>query len=128
MGPTNDEPQLHPGRLSLPAAADVQLLRALAGPELQAQTQTETQTEGEAMSAPLAGVLDAIGAGPDLRRGLCVWSWHIFDEVDDPVIIDQAIALCRQCCVLGKCSEWVNSLPASKRPVGVTAAVLRRPA
>jgi Transcription factor WhiB len=78
------------------------------------------------MSAQLAGIIEALAGAPNLERGLCVWNWHLFDETDDPAAVDQAIGLCRQCPVLAQCAEYVASLPARKRPVGVIAGEVRR--
>jgi hypothetical protein len=57
------------------------------------------------MSAQLAGILDAIAAGPNLG-GLCAWQWDLFDDTDNPAAIEQAVELCRQCPVLARCAEW----------------------
>jgi hypothetical protein len=73
------------------------------------------------------GVLDALHAAPDLRDGLCIWQWDLFDETDDPAAVEHAISLCQQCPVLSRCRDYVESLPPSNRPFGTTAAVCRRP-
>lgn len=70
----------------------------------------------------LAGWLDAIGAGPDLRDGNCIGKWDIFDDVDLP---DEALELCEWCPVLQRCRDWVDRLPAAKRPVGVVGGEVR---
>jgi hypothetical protein len=98
-------------RLPVSSAAHVQVLPEVA--------------EENTVSKQLAGILDAIAAAPDLR-GLCAWQWDLFDQVDDPAAVEQAIGLCRQCPVLAQCAQWVASLPPRRRPVGVVAGVVRQ--
>jgi len=45
----------------------------------------------------------------------------VWDETDDPEIIEYAIAQCQICPVLEDCRSFVDSLKPSKRPVGVIA-------
>jgi Transcription factor WhiB len=58
------------------------------------------------VSAQLDAILDAFAAGPDLHRGLCAWQWDLFDSTDDPLAVERAVELCRQCPVLTQCAEW----------------------
>ncbi|WP_082969089.1 WhiB family transcriptional regulator [Mycobacterium sp. E2699] len=37
---------------------------------------------------------------------------------------ETAQAICRQCPALAECRDWTNSLPRSKRPLGVTAGLV----
>ena len=78
------------------------------------------------MSA-INGVLDAIAAAPDLRRGRCVGQWEVWDSWDDVGLVEYAIAGCQSCAELQKCRDYVESLPARHRPHGVIAGVCRRP-
>lgn len=73
------------------------------------------------MAPNLAGWLAVIAAGPDLRRGRCVGQHDLWQAVDDPAAVEAAVAGCRECPVLDRCSDWVDSLPPSKQPFGVTA-------
>jgi hypothetical protein len=69
----------------------------------------------------LDGWLDAIGNAPDLEHGLCVGNWDLFDDVDLP---DEALALCRQCGVLARCTEWASTL-SDRQLSGVVAGEVR---
>jgi ribosomal protein L37AE/L43A len=65
---------------------------------------------------------------PKLTGARCKGRAPLFDcDDDDPEIIQYAIWQCRACPALAACSAWVDSLPPSQRPLGVTAAVMRRP-
>ncbi len=75
----------------------------------------------------LAGLLDAIPAAPPLERGRCIDQWDLFDATDDPAAVELAIQLCQECPVLNRCREWVDSLPKSKRPIGVCGGVVNTP-
>jgi len=39
----------------------------------------------------------------------------------------QALALCSRCDSLQRCGEWLESLPRSRRPLGVVAGRIRAP-
>lgn len=73
------------------------------------------------MNGQLAGMLDAIGAGPDLSRGTCVGRWDEWDEVEDQAVIDRTVALCLKCKVLDRCRQWIETTPVSRRASGVLA-------
>lgn len=79
------------------------------------------------MSGQLDRLLAAIGAAPDLERGLCAWQWDLFDNTEDPAAVEQAVELCRQCPALNRCSDWLAGLPPRRRPIGVIAGVVRKP-
>lgn len=80
------------------------------------------------MSDQLVGLMAALGAAPALRGARCRGRAHLFDggpAGEDDVIraarIDQALGLCRRCPALADCRRWHDSLPVSRRPVGVVA-------
>jgi len=72
----------------------------------------------------LAGMLAAIGAAPDLRRGLCVGNWSLWDATDDPAIVDHCVRQCRRCPVLDRCRDWSATL-THRQLSGVVAGVVR---
>ena len=65
--------------------------------------------------------LGDIANGPDLEEGLCIGNWDLFDDVDLP---DEALALCRQCRVLARCTDWAATL-SDRQLSGVVAGVVR---
>lgn len=76
-------------------------------------------------AAELAAVL---GSLPDLRGALCAGRPSLWDErapeeedSDTAARYRLAIAECARCPALAACRRWVESLPPSKRPPGVTA-------
>jgi hypothetical protein len=73
----------------------------------------------------LFGALRGIPHLPDARCGL--ESAELFDEYEDSGIVSAAKAICDRCAARAACSEFVASLPLSKRPLGTTAGVCRRP-
>ncbi len=74
------------------------------------------------MSADLfERLIDTLRGAPHLPGALCVGRWQMFDEADDPVITEAAVELCNACPVLDRCRDWVDSLPARRRPAGVIA-------
>jgi hypothetical protein len=83
----------------------------------------------------LANLLEAIGSGPDLARGLCVGQWDLFDpqeagecEFDAEQRHAAALELCAQCRELDQCRQYVDALPPRRRPRGVIAGrVVREP-
>jgi hypothetical protein len=72
----------------------------------------------------LDGLLDAIAAGPNLERGLCVSQWELFDDTDDPAAVEQATALCSECPVLAVCASWSAGFSANDLS-GVVAGEVR---
>lgn len=88
------------------------------------------------MTAPWVDVLAKVVAGaPSLPGAKCRGRSHLFDErqPDEPADVAndrhaQAAGLCQRCPARDRCTEWVASLPASKRPSGVIAGRRPRPA
>jgi len=72
----------------------------------------------------LAGILDAISAAPDLRRGLCVGHWSLWDATDDPATIELTTQMCLRCPVLDRCRDWSATL-THRQLSGVVAGVVR---
>jgi hypothetical protein len=72
-------------------------------------------------------VWDALGAIPRLSGARCRGRSDIFDEYDDPDIIEYAVNRCHGCPALAACSEWLDGLPRRQRPTGVIAGQLIAP-
>ena len=70
------------------------------------------------------GQLDAISASPELREGLCVGNWSLFDAVDDPIRAPQAAEICTVCPVLPQCAAWSAQYDANQLS-GIVAGVVR---
>lgn len=73
-----------------------------------------------------------LGALPDLAGALCVGRSGLFDSPEpgaDRELAEyqkaRALSLCARCPVLDACTEWLNSLPKSKRPSGIVAGRTR---
>jgi hypothetical protein len=75
----------------------------------------------------LDDLLEALAGAPNLPGAVCVGEHEIFDETEDPGIIDLAIRACHHCPALLACRSWYESLPPTKRPPGVTAGQLNHP-
>jgi hypothetical protein len=74
----------------------------------------------------------ALGAIPRLEGSLCVGRHELFDlrDISDPDRAEaeaRALALCGTCPAALQCRQWVERLPASRRPHGVIAGEVRRP-
>ena len=76
----------------------------------------------------IGNLLLALAGATTLPGARCLGRWSLFDppEVgDNPAVTAQrhaqAIGLCQRCPSLDACGEWVDSLPASKKPAGVVA-------
>jgi WhiB family redox-sensing transcriptional regulator len=79
----------------------------------------------------LADLLGAISAAPNLRGAACTDHRDLFDATTGkaagrPGVYARAIRVCESCPALTACSAWVESLPPSQRPLGVTAGRIRR--
>ncbi len=68
------------------------------------------------------------GAAPPMPAAACKGLGLLFDPAhpgeQPPATEDrhrEALALCEGCEELPPCRDWMNSLPLSKRPLGVTA-------
>jgi len=72
----------------------------------------------------LAGLLGAISAAPDLRRGLCVGNWRDFDQTDNPAVAEACLDLCRRCGVLSQCRDWSSNF-SNRELSGVVAGRVR---
>jgi len=72
----------------------------------------------------LAGMLAAIGAAPDLRHGLCVSNWDLWDQTEDPATIELTTQMCLRCPVLDRCREWSSQF-TNRQLSGVVAGVVR---
>lgn len=86
------------------------------------------------MTAVWADLAAAIGVAPALRGARCRGRSHLFDcgEPHEPAELvaqrhAQALSLCRACPSLGPCSEWLDSLPRSNKPLGVIAGQVHGP-
>jgi hypothetical protein len=77
------------------------------------------------MTAALDNLLEAIGAAPSLPGARCKGS-ILWDETEDPEIIEYTTNKCLACPELAKCRAWLDSLPRRKRPEGVCAGVIIR--
>jgi WhiB family redox-sensing transcriptional regulator len=67
---------------------------------------------------------------PNLPGAACVEHRDIFDAclgkaAGRPLTYTRAIRVCARCPALRECFAWVSSLPASERPYGVTAGIVR---
>jgi WhiB family transcriptional regulator, redox-sensing transcriptional regulator len=70
---------------------------------------------------------------PKLTGAACQGRHVLFDppergqQLDDSDVqyrFESALRICSDCCCLRECSDWVDWLPASKRPAGVVAGRL----
>src|SRR5271165_187673 len=61
---------------------------------------------------------------PISERGLCVGQWDLWDEDADPGVAEQAVSLCLECPVLGRCREWAATL-TNRELSGVVAGIVR---
>lgn len=84
------------------------------------------------MSDNLDGLLGALMGAPHLPGARCVGRHQLFDPPGDhepPERVTErhtaATHLCRNCPALASCEQWVDSLPRTRRPPGVTGGVYR---
>lgn len=73
------------------------------------------------MSATWESLAGALAGIPDLSGARCRGQWSIWDETDNPEVIEYAKNQCEACPALAECREWADSLKPSKRPLGVVA-------
>lgn len=78
-----------------------------------------------------ADLFGMLASTPKLTGALCrghapLWDYDEADD-DDPAIERFLVNRCRACPALAACSAWVESLPPSQIPLGVTAGLMRRP-
>ncbi len=77
-----------------------------------------------------AQLLATLATTPNLPGAACVAERETFDACLEPWastrICAAAIRVCATCPALGPCAAWVHSLPIRKRPLGVTAGLIRR--
>ncbi|BDB45391.1 hypothetical protein [Mycobacterium kiyosense] len=86
------------------------------------------------MNVQLADLLDVIAGAPSLPGARCRGRHHLFDAAargEHPDVVTQrhtqAVGLCQHCPALAHCGDWLQSLPARKRPDGVIAGQIRKP-
>jgi len=72
----------------------------------------------------LAGLLGAISAAPDLRHGLCVSNWDLWDQTEDAGIVDHCVRQCLRCPALAQCREWSSQF-SNRELSGVVAGRVR---
>ena len=72
-------------------------------------------------------IASALAAAPRLPGARCVGDWSIFDETDNPEIVEYAKNQCQACPALAECRSWFESLKPSKRPPGTVAGQLVHP-
>lgn len=83
----------------------------------------------------IEGLLGALLGAPSLPGARCRGRSHLFDEAEqyEPVELveqrhAQAKLLCAGCNSLDACRKWLDSLPPSRKPLGVVAGqVVRAP-
>lgn len=69
----------------------------------------------------LDDLMAALGGIPRLPGARCRARHDMFDQYDDPGIVEAAIAICHSCPALPACKTWCDSLPPRQRPAGVVA-------
>lgn len=86
------------------------------------------------MNDVLATMLGALVGAPALPGARCRGRSHLFDDIAEGELRDvmdarhqQALGLCRTCPALASCSAWFDSLPKSRRPLGVVAGKVNAP-
>jgi hypothetical protein len=84
------------------------------------QRQPVPKSSGRKTAAALAKVFTT----PQLPGARCVGRWEMFDPDGDDDQHQQAMALCRNCPALTRCSDWLESLQPQQRPHGVIAGRL----
>lgn len=92
-------------------------------------------TERSAMTALMYdNLLNALRGAPALPGARCRGKPHLFDPPaprEHPETTaqrhNQALGLCALCPSLGACQDWVNGLPRGRRPLGITAGLIRKP-
>lgn len=79
-------------------------------------------------------LFDALGLAPSLPGARCRGRWELFDPAEPGTHADEAeyaeeaaLRLCDQCPSLVRCRAWFESLPKSRRPLGVVAGVVNKP-
>jgi len=81
----------------------------------------------------LDAILEAVGAAPCLPGARCRGRHSLFDPTAKGENPDntaarhaQALTLCEHCPALARCQDWLDNLPARRRPYGVIAGVVRQ--
>jgi hypothetical protein len=76
-------------------------------------------------------MIDLLGAVLDAPRlpspQLCRGKSELFDDYEDPEVVEYCQSRCQSCPALAACGQWLDSLPKSKRPFGVIAGTVRIP-
>jgi Transcription factor WhiB len=74
------------------------------------------------MTATWDGIASALSGFPDLRGARCVNQWAIWDETDDPEVIEYAQNQCQACPALDACRDWAAT---QRRLSGVVAGQIQ---
>lgn len=74
----------------------------------------------------LEELLGPLRGFPNLDGARCIGRWYVFDETDDPDVVEYAVHQCLGCPALTACREWFDGLRPSHRPEGVVAGKLHR--
>ena len=72
-------------------------------------------------------LIGALGGIPKLSGNLCRGEGELFDDFEDPEVVEYCLHRCQSCPALTDCQQWVNSRRPSARPHGVVAGQVRRP-
>jgi hypothetical protein len=75
----------------------------------------------------LDDLMAALAGTPRLPGALCRGESELFDQHDDPGVIEHAIAICHSCPARADCERWVDSSRPGQRPHGVIAGRVNRP-
>jgi hypothetical protein len=83
---------------------------------------------GDPMTESTESLFGMLANVPKLTEALCRGRAPHWDNPDDDPAVERLLVdQCRICPALPNCRAWVASLPPSQIPLGVTAAVMRRP-
>jgi WhiB family redox-sensing transcriptional regulator len=84
---------------------------------------------GTPVPMSVAELIATVITTPDLPGAACMEHLDLFDactsKAAGPYAYASAIEVCCQCPALPPCRRWVTGLPPRKRPVGVTAGIIR---
>jgi WhiB family transcriptional regulator, redox-sensing transcriptional regulator len=72
-------------------------------------------------------LMGALGGIPRLPGALCRAKSELFDEYEDPEVVEYALNQCQSCPARADCERWLDSLSPTARPFGVVAGRVRRP-
>jgi WhiB family transcriptional regulator, redox-sensing transcriptional regulator len=83
-------------------------------------------TLGRSMST-LEDIYADLAAIPPLRGARCKRRSDVWDEHDDPELVEFALNQCRSCVAQTDCERWFLGLRPGQRPHGVIAGRVNRP-